>query len=69
MEHKQNCKFEETINQLKERSFIIGEGEISGFIDVDFDSVSFDDGWNPLPSIYFKYCPFCGVELKKNNNE
>ena len=45
--------------------FPIGKGEISGSCRIDAEGVHIYDGWNDLPDIPFRYCPFCGKKQGK----
>lgn len=63
MEHLKDCDFKERIKELQQGSWRDGDGEISGYVDIEESRISFSDGWNSFPDIEFKYCPICGVLL------
>lgn len=63
--HKENCEFEKNIKELEKGYFTIGEGETSGIITFGLDGIHIYDGWNSYPSIDFKYCPDCGIKIRK----
>lgn len=66
-------KLEEYINTMKDKSFSVGSGEISGNIEAcetteyGFD-IRFADGWNWFPTLKVQYCPFCGEKLSKSHS-
>lgn len=61
--HKEGCDFESTIKEIDSVSWQIGEGEISGFVEISLQKINFNDGWNSYPDIIFNYCPVCGIKL------
>lgn len=54
------------IKSLDEMYFSIGEGEISGSVELIKSSgvwsVSFNDGWNSYPDLKITFCPYCGIK-------
>lgn len=56
------------IEKMEKTSFIIGSSEISGSISIEPNEIRFDDGWNDYPTLYFRYCPFCGVKNEHYNS-
>lgn len=65
MEHLTGCQFEKIVSAASKGTWVSGTGEISGYIDINYDCISFNDGWNYYQSLDFIYCPCCGVKLLK----
>lgn len=64
IDHKKDCSFLEDIKQVEDGGWKSGDGEICGYMDISSEYISFSDGWNPYPTIFFNYCPDCGVKMK-----
>lgn len=63
MQHLTHCDFRQRIEQLQDGSWRDGDGEISGYVNIGEDKISFNDGWNCFPNIEFVFCPICGIKI------
>jgi hypothetical protein len=62
-ETEKDCCFE--MQDFLKRMNEIGSGGFEkGIIHVDKNEIWLDDGWNNYPTLYFRFCPFCGKNKK-----
>lgn len=66
MEEKCCEELKDFISILKGVCFDVGEGEVSGSIELmEFNqiwSVTFNDGWSSYPELEIRFCPYCGIK-------
>ena len=62
------CKeFYEYIKEINKfhlsHSNLESDGDDFLCVSIDETGIRIDDGWNEIPSLFFDYCPICGVKL------
>lgn len=62
-------EFREWWKVMDEIHLPVGEGEISGAVNLEDDHLSIDDGWTFVPNLKFNFCPFCGKKQRRKSNE
>ncbi len=62
-------ELEDFYEAIKDASITTGSGEICGSVDLYVNykdpskvSLNISDGWNNIPSLEFRFCPYCGRE-------
>lgn len=62
-------KLNEYLTKINELGITIGQGEISGSVDIGKTPkdekyyLTITDGWNAIPYLEFNFCPYCGKKL------
>ncbi|HEC72074.1 MAG: hypothetical protein ACTSW7_00865 [Candidatus Thorarchaeota archaeon] len=63
-ERKRKCckEFIDYMKKIDKLGGVFSGGEGLGRISVTvfYESIEIDNGWDFIPTLYFRFCPFCG---------